>query len=189
MQTQGIVEVRHGNGLFVRGFNLDAVLHLPSHLLMHDPSRVPEFLQIRQWLELAALDGIPEAMSEDTIREVESVITQWEACLRQGDAWRQRHREFHRLPNWVARNDSLVALTDIFWLLYNGSRFMENIPDVDPSVHLANHREILEAVRTRDVAAARRQLMDGFLPIQEQMRRWGGLNPPQPFRGDRLDRR
>lgn len=67
MQTQGIVEVRHGNGLFVRGFNLDAVLHLPSHLLMHDPSRVPEFLQIRQWLELAALDGIPEAMSEDTI--------------------------------------------------------------------------------------------------------------------------
>ncbi len=55
LESLGIVEVRHGNGIFVREFNFDSVLELLSYGLVFDRSKITEILQIRKWLEAAAI--------------------------------------------------------------------------------------------------------------------------------------
>lgn len=181
METLGIVEVRHGDGLFVRGFNLDAVLDLLSHALMCDRSRVPEFLQVRRWLELAALDVIVAQIDQPSIDRLEEIMASWQENAAQGrDAWRYDHREFHRSLNGIVGNDSLVALVDIFWLLYNSLRLQAQAPtgDVPPLTHWQNHRNLLDAILARDADLAKRMYVESLGPIERQMIDWDRPSSP-----------
>lgn len=175
MAALGIIEVRHGDGLYVRGFNLDAFLDMLSHVLLFDRSRVPEFLQVRRWLELAALDVIVARADQRTIDHLNAVIAQWEEHANQEDnAWRLDHREFHRVLNSVVRNDSLVALVDGFWILYNNLRLQGQVPitDVSPIEHCQNHRRLLNAIAARDLELAKERYLDSLGPIEKQMSEW-----------------
>jgi DNA-binding FadR family transcriptional regulator len=55
LESLGIVEVRHGDGVRVRAFNFDSVFDLLSYGLVFDPAKAAELLGIRIWLEVAAV--------------------------------------------------------------------------------------------------------------------------------------
>ena len=78
LESLGIVEVRHGNGVFVRSFNFDSVLDLLSYGLVFDQSRIAEIFQIRKWLEATAIAEIVHLIKPEEIAQIEDLLARWE---------------------------------------------------------------------------------------------------------------
>ena len=57
LQSLGIVEIRRGNGLYVRNVNFDPVLESLSYNMRFDPNMFAEVFQLRVWLESAAIEN------------------------------------------------------------------------------------------------------------------------------------
>ncbi|MCP4399003.1 MAG: FadR family transcriptional regulator [bacterium] len=68
LQALGIVEVRHGNGLFARGLNFDALLEVLSYSLLFDRSSIEELYQVRQLFEVGMLKNVIESIQEEHIQ-------------------------------------------------------------------------------------------------------------------------
>ena len=65
LESLGILEVRHGAGIVVREFNFDSLFDLLSYGLVFDQARIGDILQIRKWLEAAAIGEVVAQISDD----------------------------------------------------------------------------------------------------------------------------
>lgn len=169
LESLGIVEVRRGNGIFVREFNFDSVLELLSYGMIFDRSRIAEMLQLRKWLETAAIGEATERITDEQIREIDLVLAHWEAKIANSQSTAEEDRAFHRLLYAALNNQSLISLLDIFWMVYHAVPIRTITVDRQPATTINDHRDILEAVRRRDAAQARHCVQDHFRNIEDRI--------------------
>jgi len=169
LESLGIVEVRHGNGVFVRSFNFDSVLDLLSYGLVFDRSRIAEILQIRKWLEAAAIAEITQIIQPEEIAQIEELLIRWAKKTEAQVAPGEEDRAFHRMLYSTLGNESLLALLDIFWLVFHAVPVRTITTDLQPTTTLHDHREILEAVKSGDVALAQQRVQEHFSGIETRL--------------------
>jgi DNA-binding FadR family transcriptional regulator len=169
LESLGIVEVRHGTGVFVRGFNFDSMLDLLSFGLSFDPTKIFEILQIRKWLETAAIGDVCERITADDIRNIEQVLDQWDKCITADESTAEEDRAFHRSLYQVIGNESLIALIDIFWVVYHSTQVTKITKDVSPTTTIQDHRNILDAIKKQNASLARQQIQDHFRGIEDRI--------------------
>lgn len=171
LESLGIVEVRHGDGVRVRSFNFDSVLDLLSYGVTFDPGKIVEILQIRIWLEDAAVVDAVGCITDATLAELDLVLARWELKANAHEDTSDEDRSFHRLLYAGLGNQSLSQLIDIFWLVYHSSAAEQKGEDRDPLATVASHRELLDAVRERDTALARERMRNHFRGLEARMAR------------------
>jgi DNA-binding FadR family transcriptional regulator len=171
LESLGIVEVRHGDGIRVRSFNFDSILDLLSYGVLFDPDRVVEILQIRIWLEDSALLPAVAAIDDETIAELDALLDRWTAKAEARADTSAEDRSFHQLLYRGLRNESLSQLIDIFWLVYHSLPEEAMGADHDPVATVQNHRDLLDAIRGRDPVAARAKLRAHFQSLEERIAR------------------
>jgi len=171
LESLGIVEVRQGDGVRVRPLNFDSIFDLLSYGVVFDPIRVGEILQIRIWLEEAAVVDAVRRISPETIAEMETLLDRWTAKAEAHDDTSEEDRAFHRLLYSGLNNESLIRLIDIFWLIYHVMPMAEIGPDAQPLATVAAHRELLAAVRSGDAARTRSFMRDHFRNLEARIGR------------------
>ncbi len=171
LESLGIVEVRHGTGVFVREFNFDSMLDLLSYGLVFDQNRIGEISKIRKWLETAAIGEVIERITAQDIARIEAVFDRWEQKIAAHASTAEEDREFHRLLYSVLQNQSLIALIDIFWVVYHNVTIREITTDHHPTTTIQDHRNILAAVKKRDGARARKCIEQHFRNLEERIAR------------------
>ncbi len=169
LESLGIVEVRHGDGVRVRGFNFDSILELLSYGATFDPDRIVELLQVRVWLEDAAVVDAVQRIDDATLAEMDALLERWAGKAERRDDTSAEDREFHRLLYVQLRNESLTQLIDIFWVVYHSLAVEEMGRDSDPVATVAAHRELLEAVRRRDPLLARERMRSHFRNLEARI--------------------
>jgi DNA-binding FadR family transcriptional regulator len=169
LESLGIVEVRHGDGVRVREFNFDSVLDFLSFGLEFQPARAAEILQIREWLEGAAVAEAAHALSDAELDQIEAVLDVWERKAATGEATATEDRSFHRLLYTPLGNRSLLSLIDIFWVVYNRLPAQTVGQDADPVATVKAHRELLAALRRRDPVLAQKRMADHFHNIESRL--------------------
>lgn len=169
LESLGIVEVRHGDGVRVRSFNFDSILELLSYGVAFDPAKILEILQIRIWLEDAAVVDAVACVSDETLGEMETLLSRWEEKAAAREDTSEEDRLFHRLLYAGLGNSSLSQLIDIFWLVYHSKAIEDKGSDRDPVATVAAHRELLDAVRKRDSALARERMRDHFRNLEARI--------------------
>jgi DNA-binding FadR family transcriptional regulator len=179
LESLGIVEVRHGNGVFVRSFNFDSVLDLLSYGLVFDPSRIADILQIRRWLEATAIVEVVHRIRSEQIAQIEEVLARWEtkadAHISPGD----EDRAFHRMLYGALGNASLIALLDTFWLVFHAVPVRTITTDLQPTTTLQDHRDILAAVRAGDAALAQQRVQEHFSGIETRLQKAASGRDPE----------
>jgi DNA-binding FadR family transcriptional regulator len=166
LESLGIVEVRHGDGVRVRAFNFDSTFDLLSYGLIFDPTRVTEILQIRIWLEVAAVtDAIP-LISDDELAQMAALLDQWEEKAAHGEDASAEDRKFHRMLYTPLGNKSLIGLIDIFWVIYHSLAIQSLGMDRQPVATVAAHRDLLAAVKARDTALAAQRMREHFRNLE-----------------------
>ena len=171
LESLGIVEVRHGDGVRVRAFNFDSVFDLLSYGLVFDPAKAAELLGIRIWLEVAAVADATVQISDAELDQIAALLDNWEAKALAGEDVSTDDRSFHHLLYAPLNNESLIRLIDIFWVIYHALATQAIGIDHDPSATVRMHRELLAAVRTRDVSLASQSMRDHFRSLETRMAR------------------
>jgi len=170
LESLGIVEVRHGAGVFVRGFNFDSMLDLLTFGLLFDPTKISEILQIRKWLETAAIGDVCERITAEQIQAITQVLAQWDGRIAADEPTAEEDRAFHRALYQVIGNESLIALIDIFWVVYHSVNVTKITKDVHPTTTIQDHRDILDAIKKRNASLARERVQDHFRGFEERIR-------------------
>ncbi|MDY0091090.1 MAG: FadR/GntR family transcriptional regulator [Candidatus Vecturithrix sp.] len=171
LQALGIVEVRHGNGLFVRGLNFDALLEILSYSLLFDQSSLKELYQVRKLFETGMLPEVVEHIREEHIQACYKHLQDWEQNMTQGRPFRDQDRLFHVTLCQAIGNNLLVELENIFWIAYRNA-VNKTFPDIAQRAYqitLDNHYKILAAVEARNVELAQQLMADHFEGIKKRI--------------------
>ena len=171
LQSLGIVEVRHGEGLYVRPFSFDPILETLSYGVHFDTQTLAELLQIRILLERSAIEDVIQHITPEEVKRLEQLMETWKHRLKAGGPHRDLDEEFHRILYGCLGNETFMKLFEVFWIAY------ENLDDPiirdtgraerDYSTHLG----LLNAVRARDVDLARKCMVQHFSHLMERIRR------------------
>lgn len=169
LEALGIVDVSQGRGLFVRDTNLDPLLEILSFGARFEPKLLAELMQLRTWLETAAIGEVIKRMDAAQLQEIEQCLEKWETHARQGIIVSEDDRDFHQVLYRNLGNKTFLQLLDIFWLVFNGITEKGIRADPYPLQTLNEHRTIFEMVRKGDIDGARRAIIQSNRHITERI--------------------
>ena len=175
LQALGILDVRHGNGLFVRGLNFDALLDILSYSLLFKASSLKELYQVRKLFEAGMIPEVIQNIQQEHIDTCRDILKTWEENIEAGLSYREQDRLFHMTLCKSIGNNLLLELEKIFWLAYCNAE--DRLPalrslQVDPinmEGGLLSHVRILDAVEAKDADLAQRLLINHFSGIGERL--------------------
>jgi DNA-binding FadR family transcriptional regulator len=168
LQSLGIVEVRHGDGLYVREWNFDPILETLNYGFRFDKSAIIELFQIRMWLEAAIIGDAVKQISDDEIAELESIMEQWKQRVQANEPDSDLDERFHLTLYGVLGNQTMLKLIEVFWIAFDNLDSQE-IKAHDPQEVLVSHLHLLEAVVDREPALARTRLIASFDDLRRRL--------------------
>ena len=176
LQSLGIVEVRQGDGLYVRPYTFDPIIETLNFGIRFDARTLEELAEIRVLLERAAIEEIVERIGEEQVHQLEYVLSEWKKRAESQTDARDLDEEFHRILYGSLNNRTLMNLFEVFWIAF------ENLDD--PVIHDArpiehdyeNHRALLDAVNHGKADLARQLMVEHFGNLQERIQRARGLS-------------
>ena len=170
LESLGIIEVRHGEGLFVREWNFDPVLATLQFGMRVSPDTLVELYQIRKWLEIAVIGDAVKKISNDELMQLDILMLQWERAIELGEEYIQFDEEFHRIILGTLHNQTLMKLFSSFLLAFYNQENGE-LYSPDSNWVIGAHRKVLEAIKERDPELARKALREQFLGFQERIKK------------------
>jgi DNA-binding FadR family transcriptional regulator len=170
LQSLGIVEARHGNGLFVREWNLDPVLETLEYGLKFNTKTLGELLDIRVWLESAVMGDVIARIDEATIAALDDILNEWQARIEaENFDDSDLDEQFHCTLYGALGNETMLKLFEVFWIAFK--TFSKEPTNRERKLTMVNlHRLVLEAVQQRDVELARIRLIDTYQPLQTSIK-------------------
>jgi DNA-binding FadR family transcriptional regulator len=166
LQSLGIIEIRRGQGLFVRAYNLDSVFENFSFGMRTDRKTLMEWLQIRTWLESAVIDDSIRLITPQIIREIEGILAEWDKRLGQNKPHADLDERFHRALYASLNNWTLMKFLGAFWSSYQN---LEHVAPLAIAPSMAERRRtyeehcrILQAIKEGQPQVAVHYLKAGF---------------------------
>lgn len=171
LQSLGIVEVRHGDGLYVCPYTFEPILETLNYGMRFDATTLSELVQIRVLLERAAIEDAVQQIGEEDLDRLETLMEVWEERVQAGESHKDIDEEFHCILYGTLNNHTFIKLFELFWIAF------ENLDN--PIIHdtsraeedLEKHQAILDAVKARDPDLARQRMTQHFSYLQERIRR------------------
>ncbi|AVH61454.1 MULTISPECIES: FadR/GntR family transcriptional regulator [Streptomyces] len=171
LQALDIVEIRHGYGTYVGQASLnplvDGLTFRTLAQLDDETGALAEILQVREVLEEGLISRVAATLSEAELDRLESVVVQMEAAGSEGRPFPELDREFHELLYASLGNALVPQLLGAFWTVFRRVAGVRGwTDDPAPEVTVRRHRDIITALRARDVEAAQRAMADHFRGIE-----------------------
>lgn len=171
LESLGIVEVRHGEGLFVRDTNLDPLVEVFTFGSHFDPSLLAELLELRTWLETAVIGDVVKKISELQLKEIVLSLSEWEKDLKQGILQSKDDQRFHRSLYKILGNQTLLRLLAVFWTVFENIGIEDIRRDPTPMETWEEHRAIYETVLKHDGKGARKAILKSNSHVMERIRK------------------
>ena len=168
LQSLGVVEIRHGNGLFVRDVNFDPILESLSYQMRFRPQMFAEVFRIRVWLESAAIEEAVGRISDERIDRLKAVLAEWRRRIQTGESHVELDEAFHSILYDSLHNSTLIGLFRVFWIVFQ-TLDIEAIRTTDLELGLADHEALFAAIQARDAVLARRRLIEHFSHVQSRI--------------------
>ena len=151
LEAVGLIQIRVGDGMYVCEFDYATVLNHISFAVSRTKQELKHFMHARVVIEVGALQFIVSRIEDEDIARLESILDRYEqaATLEQSA---KIDLEFHQRLLAISRNPVLAEFGTFL-----GRFFIEALyfVCVDPKPHTSSaHRELLDALRDRDLARA-----------------------------------
>ena len=170
LQALGVVEIRHGNGLYVRAVNFDPVLESLSYQTRFRPQMFAELFRIRVWLESSAIEEAVRGISDEVVAELAAILAEWRRRIQSSESHVELDEAFHRVLYTSLHNSTLLGLFRVFWIVFQ-TLDIDAIRTTDPELGVAEHELLFDAIRARDPELARRRLIEHFAHVQQRIDR------------------
>ncbi|MFF1696144.1 FadR/GntR family transcriptional regulator [Streptomyces sp. NPDC058257] len=170
LQALDIVEIRHGYGTYVGQASLtplaDGLTFRALVQLGDDTHALAEILQVREVLEEGLVRRVAVLLTDEELRQLEALVRKMEESADGGAAFPELDREFHETLYRALGNELVPQLLGAFWNVFNRVAGVRGwVRDPAPDVTVSRHRDIVTALRARDVERAQRAMADHFRGI------------------------
>lgn len=161
LEAIDLVEIRPGEGTFVRRERRPLADAGVRALLQEE--HVAEAYEVRELLDTQVVALAVERATPEDLRAMESALDRMAAQIKIGRTGIEEDHDFHTALTRVVDNQLLLQLHEMLWEKLR--------PAIEQSFQvpgraeraLAEHRAILEAVKTRDATAAREHALKHLL--------------------------
>jgi DNA-binding FadR family transcriptional regulator len=174
LQALGVIEIRHGFGMFVAPSNFNALadgLTFRGRLsLQHQGQEALELVDARQALEAGLIGGVIDRITPEQLAGLEESVHRMETLAGAGEHFVEADAEFHRRLFAPLDNELLISLLGVFGTVYRRIHVeLDGRDAVDLLEAAALHREIYEAVAAADKGLAAERLNSHFDGIRRQI--------------------
>ncbi|MBO2463540.1 FadR/GntR family transcriptional regulator [Actinomadura violacea] len=173
LQAVGIVEIRHGFGMYVGSMSLDALVdELTFHARMskrQGRDDLAHLVDVREVLERGLVEQvIDRGLASDTT-ELDEIMRRMDAEAAAGQVTPETDRLFHELLYRPLANPIVNQLLGAFWDVYRTLQH-DLAPVRQEAADVAQrHRDIYEALVSGDRAAAATAMAAHFGGIRERL--------------------
>lgn len=157
LEVEGLVEVRHASGIYVKMIPSDAALPTLAGIEDFGPF---ELLRARQVLESAIAASAALTVTDEQIARMEEALAQEERDIEEERGSYEGDALFHHLVAEASQNPALIATMELLWSMRQKSELWTRLhtrifDDGYRRSWSAQHREILNGLRRRDPETAR----------------------------------
>lgn len=180
LQALGVIEIRHGFGMFVAPSNFDALadgLMFRARLsLRHRGQEALQLVDVRQALESGLIGSAMDLMTPEQLAAAGECVLRMESLAGAEEHFVEADAEFHRRLFEPLNNELLISLMEVFWKVYR--RIHVELGAADPGGRAegpdlpavaAMHRGIYEAVSAGDKVLASELLKAHFDGIRQRI--------------------
>ena len=168
LRSLGIVDVRHGEGLFVREWNFDPLLENLEFGIRTSPKKLAELYEVRKWLEMSVIEESVNRITDDEVLELEIIMLQWEKAVKSGEEYIHFDEKFHQIILGTMQNETLLKLFAAFWITFKNLKDI-NLQSPDKERVLNEHRAIVTAIKDRDGKEAKSAMYKQFIGFQDRI--------------------
>jgi len=153
LDSLGIVESRHGEGVYVKAFSFDSIVeNLPYAMAMSD-AQIRNLLYTRSYLELGAIPDVVKYISNDSVTRLRELAERMLEKAQRGELFPEEDFAFHVEMYQCLNNEFLNSLIDLFWKSFNRMNDVSQEP-VESAVlesRAKDHLYIAQMLEARDV--------------------------------------
>ncbi|MCP9212455.1 FadR/GntR family transcriptional regulator [Streptomyces cucumeris] len=185
LQAMGIVEIRHGFGTYVGPMSMAPMIEglifrtVAGHY--RGEESLLQLLELREAVETGLIARLAGRIPEADLAELDALVRRMEAEAEGGAVRAETDRAFHAALYRSLDNTLLSEVLEAFWDAFHRVRTdLVDIP-TDPRVTCAQHRRILESVRSGDAMCAEEAVREHFGNIRTRLRSpfSGAEQPPE----------
>jgi GntR family transcriptional regulator, transcriptional repressor for pyruvate dehydrogenase complex len=172
LQTIGIVEIRHGSGVYItRGHDV-LVLASPDYAGTVTKKLLLDLIQARMPLEILSATQAATHATEDDLAEMRRLLVRAGQNLDDDAVLNAANMAFHRQIALASGNTVLAQLLDVLQDLFTGEqRLILGIFGSRETDH-REHLGILEALERRDETLVLERMREHLDGVEEALHRW-----------------
>ena len=164
LEALGILEVKPGVGRFLKDFNLQAIWDGLSFNLTMSIEDFKQILDVRMTLENAYLQRELDKFTQEDIDALSAILEGMQNSVDRKEErdWVTDHAEFHLRLYQRSNNPVVLTLIRLFANMQVKLVEMHLYKTRDKQQFIDSHRELLEAIKTKDKESVREALMRHF---------------------------
>lgn len=159
LENLGILSIRHGEGAFVKSYDMTPLFDQLMFMWKLDQKRVGELFELRKILELAAIDQIVQHASDDDFKQLESLADGMKQTRGDTSQVQQADVEFHLALIKATHNELFAQMTELA-VQYFAQTPHHHMNEEEIHKATTEHAQIVAALRQRDSAEAKRVLQN-----------------------------
>lgn len=153
LESLGVIESRHGEGIYVKAFSFDSILeNLPYSMVAND-DQITDLLYVRTYLEIGAIPSVVKNIAPKNIAVLRELADSMLQKALAKETFANEDRAFHAEMYSCLDNRFLLALIDLFWNIFNNMHKASPGTEADPWAMEATARDhiaIVEMLEKKD---------------------------------------
>jgi GntR family transcriptional regulator, transcriptional repressor for pyruvate dehydrogenase complex len=166
LESRGLVEIRAGEGAFVRDISVDSLVEPLALVILPHREAVGELFEARRLLEPAIAGLAARRATPDEIGEMERILDEQAREVAHGRTGVAQDSAFHAAFANSAHNRAISRIVTALMDLLTQSREESLQTPGRPQRSHQDHRRILDAIRRRDEVAAHRAVIDHLIAVE-----------------------
>ena len=184
LESLGLIEIRAGEGTFVRQVSLDALVGPLALMMTSQREAIGELFEARRVLEPAIAALAASRATPDEVQEMERILESQAREVAAGRTGLAEDAAFHTAVGAAAHNHAITRIVHAIMDLLTQSREESLNTPGRPTRSHQDHRRILQAIAKRDPSAARQAMLDHQVAVEALVL---GTASERPERGRRSD--
>lgn len=167
LESLGLVEIRPGEGTFVRQVSVEALIEPLALVMLSQREAIGELFEARRLLEPSIAGLAARRATPDEIHEMERILDDQSKEIAAGRTGIAQDAQFHAAIGTAAHNRAITRLVHAIMDLLTQSREESlNTPGRPERSH-QDHRRILEAIARRDDSGAEHAMREHLLAVED----------------------
>jgi GntR family transcriptional regulator, transcriptional repressor for pyruvate dehydrogenase complex len=166
LESVGLIEIRPGEGTFVREISVEALVEPLALVLLSQRAMIEELFEARRMLEPAIAGLAARRATAEEVQEMERILEAQAKEIESGNTGLAQDAAFHAAIGTAAHNRAITRIVHAVMDLLAQSREESISTPGRPTRSHEDHRRILTAIRAGDAAAAERAMLDHVVAVE-----------------------